>query len=257
MRKRKLIDRQKCAFEGREKAYSAANAIYPMVRKNERNALLNLVHFEKGYSFVDLQSASGYLAEGVLEKWPDCGEIICVEPSENLSRLIPAHFEVINSALEDTQIKSESIDVVVCLAGTHHSHSLKRIIEECRRILKPNGQCIISEVEVSSDMDYWLNQFVNKWTRSGHAGNFVKLGDFSSVFEQAGMTPVYENREWVPWEFQDRDHMMSFIHKIFGLEIPDQKCLEEGIDKYLKYKKNQQGIALDWELVYSKSIKNP
>jgi len=83
--------------------------------------------------------------------------IIGVDPTPDKSNLTKAHqqvdlsFELIESSAEDLDLASGFVDTVVCTYVLCTITEAKQALEECRRVLKPNGQLLFIEHGLAPD----------------------------------------------------------------------------------------------------------
>lgn len=225
---------------------------YPQARARERDTLLDMVHLAPGDTVVDLQAAGGYVADEIHRRLAGRVRCICVEPSEELrQRISPVH-EVRGDPLDELRsIGSETVDVVVGLAGLHHSPSMARTVAEAARVLRPEGEFGVCDVEDGSRIAGWLNDFVNAYNPSGHHGVFPKSGTLVRELRRAGFIDVRETREYVPWVFASRAHMERFLRGLFGLGSIDGRTLRSGIERHLQTREVGTRCYLRWQLIYA------
>ncbi len=224
---------------------------YPHARRREVETLLELAALRPGMVVLDLQAADGYLADRVLEHLGGEARCICVEPSPLRHRIRPAH-RVLSSPLHDIAGPGDgSVDRVLGLAGLHHSEDPAGVLLECQRLLRPGGMVAICDVERESRMDHWLNGFVARHHPGGHDGVFFSAGEMRRLFEEAGFLQVEVRRREVPWSFPGFDHLVRFCRGLFGLECPDP-VIAEGIRELLDVREGEEGVELDWSLLYAR-----
>ncbi len=238
-------------FRQRGESYSAANRAKPDARALERDRLFAHISIRPGACVVDLQAAGGYVGEGVFDRYGEKVIVVGIEPSPTLVRTLPRRQSPLNASLEQLPLRSASVDVVLCLAGTHHSSDLQRIFAECHRILRPGGQISVCEVEEGSAMAKWLNGFVDQWCRDGHKGRFVRAGELKERLVAAGFREVAEERAQVPWQFADEREMVSFCRTLFGLSAVAREVVERGIHEHLEITQDESSMQLAWALCYA------
>ena len=242
-------------FATRAGAFGEANQSLPNARKLERDTLFDLFDYRPGMHVVDLQAASGFVSDGLVEKYGENIQITCVEPSRALAEILVSKYKTICCPLEKLEISPNSVDAILCLAGTHHSTSLENVVQSCYESLVPGGQCLLSEVEKDSAMDYWLNEFVDHWTNEGHDGKFPRRGDLSALLAKSDFHSVTEKQVQVPWKFNSYDQAVDFCQQLFGLSKASREQVEAGIDTYLNLHKSGREWQLDWQLLFSSGLK--
>jgi SAM-dependent methyltransferase len=223
---------------------------YPDARNAERDALLDAVTLFPGMTTLDIQSAGGYLSDGIYRRLAGNVTCICIEPSAALrARLNPA-FVAHGDPVEQFQsVEDACVDLVVGLAGLHHSQSHRATIEEAFRVLKPGGEIAICEVETGSPVARWLNEFVHEHSSAGHQGHFVGEGEMTKHFRRAGFQAVREYRQDVPWAFSSRSDIVSFFRGLFDLQCP-AATIDAALDHYFNLFERQGRLWVDWSLLY-------
>lgn len=233
----------------------AVIAEFPQARRLERAALLDLVDVGSGSVVVDLQAAGGYLADAIYDLANGDIQCICVEPTPSLNKRIRSLHRVCVDSLDRLQsIRDESVDVVVGLAGLHHSPKPARTILESFRILKPGGQFAVCDVERESAMAEWLNGYVDANTSNGHKGWFFKAGEILGQLEAAGFEAATEEKRYVPWIFENHASMVRFFSGLFGLQA-SAKQVEAAIHRYLNVRSVDGQVLVDWYLIYASATK--
>jgi len=233
----------------------AVMAEFPNARRLERDTLLSMVDVRSGAVVVDLQAAGGYLSDAIYEVLNGNAQCICVEPTPQLNKRIRDVHRVCIDPLDRLQsIQDESVDVVLGLAGLHHSPMPACTLLESFRILKPGGQFAVCDVERESAMAKWLNEYVDTNTSNGHKGWFFKPGEILGQLEAAGFDAVVEEKRYVPWVFERQTHMVRFFRGLFGLQASAQQ-VEAAIHRYLNVRFADGQILVDWYLIYASATK--
>lgn len=98
-----------------------------------------------------LQAAGGFVTDAIAARSGGRIHCVCVEPSAALSaRLAPQH-TIYADEIDDLASDADaSIDVVLGLAGLHHSRSAARTLAEVFRVLVPGGQFGLCDVAPES-----------------------------------------------------------------------------------------------------------
>lgn len=235
-------------FEARGTQHAEAFRLYPDAIADEVSALLDLANIRPHQTVLDMPSASGFLSAHL--KTPDV-QLIAVDPSPVMHRLckqvVPESYCV---ALTDLPIPSESIDVVICLAGLHHEENLNGVFEEVCRILRrsPRGSFVIGEVDTGSAPAIFLNEFVNQHSSTGHVGHFFD-GSYLSHLHKAGFSVTTNQYAEYWWQFASEKSMAHFLSLMLGIDkASDQEITSAarkilGIDSFA-----DGGIGLRWGL---------
>lgn len=227
----------------------------PEARDAERSKLLELANLRPGIRVLDLQAAGGYLADGIYQHLNGAVDIICLEPCKQLNRRLSDNYQLVEDPVERwSSVADCSVDLVVGLAGLHHSNDQQATVNEAFRVLKPGGQVVICDVVDDSDIAAWLNVFVDKHNPSGHKGCFLASGKLSQLYANAGFAEISESIESVPWRFNSKVQMAHFFKGLFGLHI-DEESIFTALNKYLSLCNDDNGVSVDWKLIYGSGIK--
>jgi len=228
---------------------------FPDAREAERSKLIELAEITPGMKVLDLQAAGGYLSDGIFEQLHGDVDIICLEPCRHLSCRLSNHYKLIEDPVEKwCSIESGSYDVVIGLAGLHHSNDQQSTVSEAYRALKPGGKLVICDVIEGSDIAKWLNEYVNDNNPAGHKGNFLNNGEMTRLFRAAGFKQLEESICSVPWLFKSKNDIAHFFKGLFGLRPAESEILR-AIDEYLRIIKTQDGHKVDWNLIFTVGIK--
>lgn len=228
---------------------------FPDAREAERSKLIELATITPGMKVLDLQAAGGYLSDGIYERLQGDVDIICLEPCRHLSCRLSNYYKLIEDPVERwCSIESGSCDLVIGLAGLHHSNDQQSTVCEAYRVLNSTGKLVICDVIENSDIAKWLNEYVNDNNPAGHKGNFLNNGEMTRLFQAAGFKQIEESICSVPWLFESKNEIARFFKGLFGLE-PSENEICDAIDEYLKVIKTSNGYKVDWNLIYTVGIK--
>lgn len=245
-------------FEQRGHLYNEAHAIAPNARDAEAANLIQWLQPRAGETIVATSAGGGYDTCRIAEYLaPESASIICVEPSERFSSIIPKSFQVLNVPLGEIPLPDEHADAVVNLAALHHCENRDEIFGEWDRLLKPGGRIVIADVEAGSRNGEFLNRVVNEFTPGGHNGIFLLPGLLSDVFVKKGYARVEERLESFVWNFRNRDEMIRFSRSLFGMLHASDEQILSGIERHLGVL--EQGanmpIAYPWSLRFFRAFK--
>jgi SAM-dependent methyltransferase len=224
-------------------------------RDAERDALLSLVELRPGQVIVDLQAAGGYLGTEIGRRLDWQAEILCVEPTADLSRRIDPRCRVVADPLDAmTSIADDSVDVVIGLAGLHHSPSKSATVRESFRMLKPGGVFAVCDVRQNSPVARWLNEYVDRHNPGGHKGDFLADGEITALMRAAGFTGCEEEERSVPWRMKSEADLGRFFCGLFGLVSTEQDVIETA-RRMLGVETTEWGVSIPWTLIYARARK--
>jgi SAM-dependent methyltransferase len=150
-------------------------------------------------------------------------------------------------ALKD--IPSAYFDIVLTVAGIHHLDNEEQLqfLIATRRVLKTHGRLLMSEVKEGSRTSRFLDQFVGKYTGTGHTGNYLKE-DFVNVAALAGYKTIKRNTIVCPWVFANEDVLFNWMSNFFGLANISKNNLLSQVENILGLNKRAEVLTVDWEL---------
>lgn len=89
---------------------------------------------------------------------------------------------------ENLPYKDSKFDVVICNASFHHYIHPKKVLNEIKRVLKPNGILILGDPTFPCN---WLLKIINKFLPMSNSGDYKLYNQkmISSLFNECGFTP--------------------------------------------------------------------
>ena len=146
-------------------------------------------------------------------------------------------------------IPSDYFDIVLSIAGIHHlvdDEQLQFLIAT-RRVLKTDGRLLMVEVKDNSRTGRFLDEFVGKYTATGHSGNYLKES-FVRTVAHAGYETIKRETIVHPWVFLNEDHLFNWMSKFFGLSTISKKTLLYHVENILGISKGKDVLTVNWEL---------
>jgi len=244
-------------FEQRGHLYNEAHAISPPARDAEAANLIKWLRPSAGETIVVTAAGGGYDTCRIAEYLsPDSANLICVEPSEQFSSMIPDAFQVFNVPLDEIPLPDACADAVINLAAMHHCENRDQLFSEWDRLLKPGGRILIADVEAGSGNGEFLNTIVNEYTPGGHKGIFMVPGQLTEIFTAKGYVRVEEELESFMWNFRNKDEMIRFSRSLFGMQANDEQILT-GIKRHLGplRQNGDAAISYHWSLRFFRALK--
>jgi SAM-dependent methyltransferase len=212
---------------------------YPDVRSYEFESLISTIDFSNIKNVLDIPSGGGYLKKYL----PKNIELISADFSEgftneNIQLAKPTQFPY----------SDNSFDLVLSLSGLHHLDDVPKFVHECLRTLKENGSFVFSDVKRNSPVDFFLNEFVNKYNSLGHNGVFFTENSFNEfpLLQEKIIRTQYNQ---YPFVFKDKSEMLCFFSFFFGLDKANENIIYDGIRDILGIKSTERGIEVDWGLI--------
>lgn len=159
------------------------------------------------------------------------------------------HWNIVKTDYALNNIPSAYFDIVLTIAGIHHLDDEEQLqfLIATRRVLKAHGRLLMSEVKEDSGTSHFLDQFVGKYTGTGHTGNYLR-DNFVSVAALAGYTAIKRETIVCPWVFANEDVLYMWMRKFFGLSSISKENLLSRVEDILGLKKEAGGVTVNWEL---------
>ena len=147
------------------------------------------------------------------------------------------------------ELPNQSMDRGILLASLHHAsiQDRRQLYSELRRIIRPGGRLVIGDVEQGSQIDRFLNEFVDQNSKTGHDGLFFTEKDAKDI-QTSGWKVVEIVRKSYKWVFQNEDEMVDFATNLFDLQLKRDDLLRL-LPTYLNIS-NISEHSWDWELLY-------
>ena len=226
-------------FEKRANEYHWAMQKYPDVRSYEFESLIDSTNFSNIKKVLDIPSGGGYLKKYL----PKNIELISADFSEGFTN---QEIQLVNP----TQFSycDNSFDLVLSLSGLHHLNDVPKFVNECLRVLKENGSFIFSDVKKDTAVDFFLNEFVNKYNSLGHNGMFFTENSFNDfpLLQQKIVRTQYNQ---YPFVFKDKSEMICFFSHFFGLDKANENIIYDGICDILGITTTENNLEVNWGLI--------
>ncbi|HAM39750.1 MAG TPA: hypothetical protein DDX89_04860 [Candidatus Omnitrophica bacterium] len=152
---------------------------------------------------VDVSCGTGRLLEHVVRRFPRA-RVVGIDASQGMLRQavakrLPPTVQCIQGVAEAMPVRSGRFDHVVSTNAFHHFLRPARVIEECRRALKPSGQLVILDWCRES----WLCRLIDWWLRlvdRAHVRMYTRR-ELAALLTQEGFATQRSQRFRVSWVF--------------------------------------------------------
>lgn len=240
-------------FKERADAYHKAMELYPTARDREFQLAIDAADIKAGETVCDAPAGGGYLRTYLPE---DVRKYIAVEPAPDFAGHCPSDSDnqLVRSPLNSIAIESESVDVLVSLAGTHHLEDKTVFFREAARILKPRGRFVIADAETGTGTDRFLNQFVDQHNSMGHKGIFLGEQTIDEITD-SGFEIRSDELVNYPWSFDRREDMGIYCKLLFGMDLADPATISQDIEDLLGLMPGTGSVNMAWCLRYIVAIR--
>lgn len=233
-------------FRHRGGSYHKAMKDFPGVRTLEFQQLFLRQPLREKEVILDCPALGGYLSENLQTDVETLSYDFCPQGDS----VFP---------IQELGI-GKQVDRIVCLASSHHINNLGEFISLLTPFLKGGGVFHLADVGHDGQIRHFLDDFVGKWTSTGHSGIWR---DLSLVFQsepyesQWGLKTVAVEVRDCPWFFESEERMINFVRLLFGLDLnPSDQEILDALHHYLGLRYADQGCIIPWKLTYVDCIKN-
>lgn len=226
-------------FQKRAADYHYAMQHYPNARFYEFNNLISETNFSTISNVLDVPSGGGYLKKHL----PSHVNVTFGDFSEGFAK---NDIQLITP--EKLPFESASFEIVFSLSGMHHLADLPQFVRECLRVTKTGGSFVFADVKKGTNVDVFLNEFVNTYNSLGHKGDFLSESSFDSFSDIQSYINNCQYNEY-PFLFDNFTDMITFFRLFFGLDKASDSIIQEGIHDILGIKTTSKGIEVNWGLL--------
>jgi hypothetical protein len=229
-------------FRHRGASYHRAMVDFPGVRTEEFRQLFHRFPLSLKERIIDCPALGGYLESNItvpvrVESLDFCPQGDNVKFIENFDNI-------------------EGANRVVCLASSHHINDLNAFLLQLSQVLKTGGLLHLADVGEDSSIRYFLDDFVGRWTSTGHSGIWRPLKDVSLYSDIKGLTVVQAEDRECQWTFQSIEQMTTFCRLLFGLDLnPTDQMIVEALKEYVGLSVKGNRYVVNWKLTYVDFLK--
>ncbi len=247
-----MFDTYQKIFQQRAAQYHAAMADYPDIRRQEFEHAVRLLDILPAHTVCDVPAGGGYLSRYL----PAPAHTLFMETSHEFAAHCPTHAgnAAVEAALESLPVASASIDRLLSLAALHHVPDKRLQFEEFCRLMRPEGRVVVADVEEGSATGAFLNEFVDRFNSMGHEGLFLNPDDLQTM-EDSGLRIEQVERPEITWAFDNENDLADFCQKLFGLDLATKRDIVSGVEDYLRPRRDDTGVELDWQLLYVAALR--
>jgi ubiquinone/menaquinone biosynthesis C-methylase UbiE len=149
---------------------------------------------------LDLGCGTGSLIRSMLDRVPEV-DIVGLDPSAEMLRVARAKLsdavELVTGSADSLPFPNESFDVVISTSAFHYFRQPTMVIQEAKRILKPNGRLIITDWCV----DYLTCRILDIYLRLVNRAHFRTYGivECRRMLEGEGLREVRVEGYKINW----------------------------------------------------------
>lgn len=249
-----MYQQTKHSIGERESGYHQAMKSYPLARHEEFGQMVQWADIQPGQTVGDFISAGGYL-----DKYIDSSvKVISVEASEDYAQLASenngAETTLLCKNIGQIPLPSGSLDRAICLAGTHHLPDKLALYRETYRLLKTGSIFCVADVLANSDVDRFLDIFVDQHSTKGHQGVFFDENTLRDL-ESVGFQIDHHQTIQYHWKFDSLNSMVHFCRLLFRINRASDEEILNGIKNYLGYQTIKDQYLMNWGLYFFRAIK--
>jgi len=200
-------------FQERGSAYDRAMRAHPHARDEEFMQAVRRAELHSGHIVADVPAGGGYLRNYLPASCQWRGHEPCVSFSEGGGNHGAALTQV---PLLPLPWGNASVDAALSIAGVHHIDDKEPLFRELRRVVRPGGRLVLSDVAASSNVAQFLDGYVGDNNSTGHEGVFLDRRSLEEL-RRADWTLLSDEMVDFHWLFDDRQTMASFCHGLFDL----------------------------------------
>lgn len=232
-------------FNRRGELYHRAMKEYPDVRVEEFKSVVDNVKFNDGDIICDIPSGGGYLEPYISKK---C-DIISIDFSHgfvNSEKLI--HHPFLISSPNHIPLKNNSIDTAISIAGVHHNENQQHFYSNVYSILKEDGNFILSDVFINSNVAYFLDSVVGKYNSTGHDGLYLTDKTHQQLIDSGFVIEQHAHKKF-SWTFNSEKDISKFMLLFFDMKNIKQDKLLNIIDDTLGIYLKDGRYYVRWSLM--------
>lgn len=237
-------------FDQRGSAYDIAMQRFPSARQEEFLQAIEAAQIKPGMTIADVPAGGGYLKRYLTENCTWLGHEPCASFTNH------GKYQPVAVPLLPLPWTDECIDRAISLAGVHHIENKTPFFKDLKRVVKPGGRLVVSDVAGGSAVSCFLDGYVGKHNSTGHKGFFLGEATLDEL-DQSGWNLVTVNTNAFHWNFSNRYDMARFCHTLFDLRTSTERDTQQAIEAMLGVDDLPGGgVGMRWELVTITAIRD-
>ena len=222
---------------------------HPKVRLSEFESLVEYAQINHALNILEAPAEGIILEQLYPAAHIDRADFLKIKASEYADKVFVTDWSLAN-------INNGYYDAVLSLAPIHHANSVEKTqyVSGAYKALKPNGVLAFGEVEAGSSLHRFLDEFIHKYSYSGHVGQYP-TADFSSVIEGAGFDNVNSDNKLSYWCFESADFLYRYLTQLFALKPMTKAFMLDSVHAYLGISENNGQLSINWPLRFYRGVK--
>lgn len=230
-------------------AYLSLVTSHTEVRLSEFESLVEYAQINQALNILEVPAEGRVLEQLYPAIHIDRADFLKIKANEYADKVLVTDWSLAN-------INNSYYDAVLSLAPIHHANSVEKTqyVSGAYKALKPNGVLAFGEVEAGSSLHRFLDEFIHKYSYSGHVGQYP-TADFSSVIEGAGFDHVSSDNKLSYWCFESADFLYSYLTQLFALKPMTKAFMLDSVHVYLGISETNGQLSMNWPLRFYRGIK--
>lgn len=236
------VERYEDMFVERGSAYDRAMRSLPRARAAEFGQVIARAETRPGQVVADVPAGGGYLRAFLPAGVAWVGHEPCASFQAGQHGAATTGRPLLPFPWSDA-----TADRVICLAGLHHQTDKAPFHAEARRVLRPGGRYVLSDVSATSPVATFLDGFIGAHNSTGHDGAYLDEGTVTALVA-GGWRILSDELVRFHWIFRDRVELGEFCHGLFDLRTVSPAQVAEAAATLLGVDELSDGVGLRWEL---------
>ena len=230
-------------------AYLSLVTSHPKVRFSEFESLVEYAQINHALNILEAPAEGRVLEQLCPAALIDRADFLKIKASEYADKVLVTDWSLAN-------INNGYYDAVLALAPIHHANTIEKTqyVLGAYSALKPNGVLAFGEVEAGSSLHRFLDEFIHKYSYSGHVGQYPSA-DFSSVIKGAGFDNVSSDNKLSFWCFESADFLYQYLTQLFALKPLTKAFMLDSVHDYLGISENNGQLSINWPLRFYRGVK--